>query len=368
MLIFNYAVGSVVRWMYNVDNWTTEEIEAALQLLAIEVDDNTVADFYHNATATADLTLDQRMHLRWIRDMANSVETATAGSVDTYTEKKIADLEAALHELQANPPASETIYIKKYDGTERHLKNTTLPKVFHRVLALAQARRNILLVGPAGCGKTYLGKLTADAMSVYFGTMSCTAGMSEAHLVGRNIPNLTTGRAEFQGTEFLKCYEEGGVFLLDEIDAADSNLLLIVNAALANGRCNVPARMDNPYAIRHPDFVMMATANTFGRGANRMYAGRNALDEATLDRFRIGTVECYYDEKVEEAVCPDTYLRQTLQAVRRQVEEAGLRRLVSTRFLKDAYIMKREADWTKEDIMEVLFSGWTMEEKAKISF
>ena len=81
----------------------------------------------------------------------------------------------------------------------------------------------------------------------------------------------------------MRCYEHGGVFLLDEIDACDSNTLLAINLAIANGYCNVPNRHGNPVAHRHPNFIVIATANTLGRGATRSYAGRNQLDEASLE-------------------------------------------------------------------------------------
>src|SRR5690606_15766329 len=124
---------------------------------------------------------------------------------------------------------------------------------------------------------------------------------------------LKTGSTKFQSTDFLRCYEGGGVFLMDEVDAADSNVMLVLNSAIANNYCNVPNRPDHPRAERHPDFVMIAAANAFGRGATRVYAGRNQLDEATLDRFRIGTVDCYYDEAIEAALCPNDTIREALQ-------------------------------------------------------
>lgn len=42
----------------------------------------------------------------------------------------------------------------------------------------------------------------------------------------------------------MEFYEEGGVFLLDEVDAADANVLLVINQALANGHLPVPNRTD----------------------------------------------------------------------------------------------------------------------------
>lgn len=288
----------------------------------------------------------------------------------------------------------KTIEIKRYDGKVFKLKDKVLPKVFDRTLALAKCRRNLLLVGPAGCGKTYLAKLIAETLGLDFGSLSCTAGISESHLLGRGVPNLTTGENVFQGAAFLDCYEEGGVFLLDEVDAADSNLMLCINTGLANGYLNIPNRRKKPRAVRHPDFICIATANTFGRGANRQYAGRNQLDEATLDRFRIGIVEMGYDPSVELRVCPDIggeadrvwntpaihdensgverlvqmgyNLRQTCQYIRHKISLTGLRRIMSTRFMEDAYVMMKEGGWDLKTVLEAFFEGWTPEEKAKV--
>jgi hypothetical protein len=264
------------------------------------------------------------------------------------------------------------IKISVENGPTVKLKDVVLPVTYDRTLALASLRRNILLVGPAGCGKTYLGELIARSLGLPFYSISCTAGMSETHLLGRAIQNIGNGTTTFQGTAFLDAYENGGVFLLDEIDAADSNLLLAINSAIANGYCNVPNRPENPRAAQHDDFVIIATANTFGRGAARMYAGRFQLDEASLDRFRIGTVECNYDRGVEEVLCPDETLRKVLWSIRHNIEQAGLRRILSTRFMIDAHKMlvgtrnlKGITPWTIEQIVEVFFEGWTNDERVK---
>lgn len=113
---------------------------------------------------------------------------------------------------------------------------------FEKVLKLAGARRNILLIGPAGCGKTYLASQVAKALGLDFASISCSPGMSEAALLGRAIPNMNTGEVVYQSTEFVRLYENGGVFLCDEMDSADPSVLLVLNQALANGQMTVPNR------------------------------------------------------------------------------------------------------------------------------
>lgn len=280
--------------------------------------------------------------------------------------KQLDDTKSELGELRDKySRANGSIEIKQWDGEIVKLKGVTLPAVFQDILDLASQRENIMLVGPAGCGKTHVAKLIADSLKLEFGSLSCSAGMSETHLLGRSTPDFHEGKAKFQGTEFLRIYENGGVFLLDEVDAADANLLLAANSALANDYCNVPNRPSKPRAIRHDNFIMIATANTYGRGATRVYAGRNQLDEATLDRFRVGTVEMGYDRTVEEQQCPVPEIREHLWKVRDKIEAAGLRRVLSTRFLKQAAKMHKGAGWSLEKIVNVFFNGWSEDEKSK---
>lgn len=258
------------------------------------------------------------------------------------------------------------ITIKTLDGKQLGKLSTKTHQKFERCLRLAGARRNILLIGPAGCGKSYLASQIANALSLPSGHISCSAGMSEGQLLGRLLPTGEGGRFEYCRSEFVKFYEEGGVWLFDELDGADSNTLLVLNPCLTtSGYLSVPNRMENPIAKRHPDFVLIAAANTYGTGADRRYVGRNQLDESTIDRFRRGQVEMTYDENLESVLCPDNELRELLQGYRRKVEEAKLERIVSTRFLEDSYIMAQHGD-TIKDMEIALFSGWSKDELSKI--
>jgi cobaltochelatase CobS len=105
-----------------------------------------------------------------------------------------------------------------------------------------------------------------------------------------------TATGEYSSTLFRKAYEHGGVFLVDEIDNGNPNILAALNAALSGTVCAFPDGM----VKRHPDFRCIAAANTFGMGGSAQYVGRNKLDEATLDRFHRREVN--YDTKLEAAL------------------------------------------------------------------
>jgi MoxR-like ATPase len=162
------------------------------------------------------------------------------------------------------------------------------------VEALVEAGVPAFLIGPTQAGKGFLTKNISENRKVQYGSVPLSAGTSISWLFGRNMPK------GFVGTDFIRCYEEGGVFLLDEMDAADANLLIGINDALSNDELSNPvidARID-----KHEHFIPVAAANTMGLGADADYTGRERLDMATLERWRMGRVEVKYDRALQELI------------------------------------------------------------------
>lgn len=223
----------------------------------------------------------------------------------------------------------------------------------------------VLLVGPAGSGKSYLAEQVAEAMKLSFHQIGMSGGMTESALFGKLVPQGESGSFEFLSTPFIDAYEHGGVLLIDEMDAADENVLLKMNNAISNGHADIPNRHTNPVAKRHPDFYIIASANTYGSGADRVYVGRNQLDGATLDRFQMGTYEMDYDKSLEAALAPHDELRTAWQGLRAKVASAHLRRIVSTRTLIDAHDAITHGGATVAECLDQLTTGWTADEKRK---
>lgn len=249
-------------------------------------------------------------------------------------------------------------------GSERPVEGF-VHAAFEKTLKLSQIRQNVLLVGPAGCGKTALAEQVAKAIGLPFSFVSCSGGMSENQLTGWLLPIQAGGSFAYVPASFIKAFENGGVFLIDEIDAADENVLLALNAALANGQMTIPQRHENPIARKHPDFVCIAAANTFGHGGDLIYAGRNRLDGATLDRFRAGIIKMGYDDKLEEALI-DSDVLGWARPIRRKIAELKLKRVMSTRALLDFTRQKDLLGFKAEDWSEAFFADWTRDEMAKI--
>lgn len=242
------------------------------------------------------------------------------------------------------------------------------PRQFAHVLNLATARKPILLVGPTGCGKTTISEMVGKALDLPFASASCTEGMSENQLTGWLLPVEDNGKFVYVPAQFVDKYENGGVFLLDEIDASDPNVLVVLHTAIANKFMFIPQRVGAQRIERHPNFVLIAAANTFGNGADMQFVGRNKLDEATLDRFRVGTVVMDYDPEVEEALIESDVLAWG-RDMRERIEDANLLKSLSTRFMIDcADMYAMDSDLYGPDFwMHQLTVNWSRDEQSRIA-
>lgn len=249
--------------------------------------------------------------------------------------------------------------IKLQDRKEVKIEKRTHKK-FKDCLFLAQQERQLFMSGPAGSGKTTIGSQIAEALELPFAHISCSAGLSEAHLLGRMLFDGT-----YVGSDFIRTYEEGGVFLFDEIDAADSNTMLIINSAIANGILSVPNRRDKTHAVRHENFICICAGNTWGNGSFE-YHGRNHLDAAFLDRFAVSKVHIDYDVELESAIVGDEHIEiaTRLWDIREMCAKNKVRKVVSTRAFISG-VRQHKAGKSLTEIFDTFFLGWSEEEVRK---
>ncbi|PSL52167.1 dynein-related subfamily AAA family protein [Saccharothrix carnea] len=194
--------------------------------------------------------------------------------------------------------------------------------VLPELLVALHARCHVLLVGPAGTGKSMLAKHAAGALGLEFQALSLgpTTPMSK-------VFGYYDAHGQYHDTPFRRAFEHGGVMLLDELDNGHPGLLAELNQALALGTCAFADRMVDA----HENFRLVATGNTYGTGGDRQYVGRQTLDSATLDRFVV--IDVPIDEGLEERIAlrhapshPDA-VQELLEEVRELRGLAGEKKL-----------------------------------------
>ena len=211
-------------------------------------------------------------------------------------EKKLEDL---AKEALETAKSMQTVQIEITSKTvnedgEEETTTTTLTgghEQMPTLIKLIGARKNIMIVGPAGSGKTRGVEEAAKAVGLSFHPKSVGPATTEYALFGYMDAN-----GNYIPGIMRQPFEQGGVLLIDEIDAGNPSCLTALNTALANDYCSFP----DGVVKKHPDFVAIASANTFGRGADRQYVGRNQMDAATLDRFI--KLPWDYDRKLEQSI------------------------------------------------------------------
>jgi hypothetical protein len=316
-----------------------------------------------------------------IQNVASTARTALAAdsaAASAQIKGAAAAIVAAVQTVEAGMPAKvqelviaalEKLAPRKLDcltvhGTRVTLDEHTRPE-FEEIRDTVALGLNTFLVGPAGCGKSHLGGQLARSMGLRFGFISLSGGVSESRLVGRYVPSGDNGRFQYVVAQFADFYENGGLFMLDEMDGADANTLLAINPALANGHMETP-NPAKPIIQRHKDFYCVSAANTWGGGADRQYVGRNQLDASTLDRFSAAMFEIDYDEDYEIKV-GDPHLSDWAHQLRRKVRQHGIRRVVSTRLILNGTRLMESGKTTLEQVQRRFLLNWTENEKRLVA-
>lgn len=198
--------------------------------------------------------------------------------------------------LSARQVPTVTVVVK--DDVAKPVEGLT-HHILGSVVRAVGAGLNVLMVGPAGTGKSTIARQVADSLGDQFYEVSLDPGMTASQMFG-----YMDAQGNYVRTVFRDAFEHGGIFHCDEFDNGHPSILAKMNAALALSEGQTMAFPDGMVAKGNVRFI--ASANTFGMGPDRVYVGRNQLDGATLDRFI--TIEVDYDEALETAACDATGL------------------------------------------------------------
>lgn len=186
-------------------------------------------------------------------------------------------------------PPRQVIEVRESGGAVREVKGAA-HRQLPQVVAWVQAGVPVWLWGQAGAGKTFLFYQIAEVLRLTPTVISVDPTMTVGKLLGyRNLAN-----GEFVEGFLYRAFRDGGLVGVDEVDTGDPGILATLNALIANDRYLFP---NGETVARHPDFRMVAGANSKGTGATAGYVARNRLDAATLDRFAV--IELVYDTDLE---------------------------------------------------------------------
>jgi MoxR-like ATPase len=187
---------------------------------------------------------------------------------------------------------------------------------FDEAKILADAGVPVLLTGEKGSGKTTIAMQIAEELKLPFYSVSLTRQTTLSFLLGFMNVN-----GQYIPSLLRKAAEEGGMYLMDELDAGDPNVLLSLNT-IENGYIAFPDQI----VKLHKDFRWFATSNP--QNEHHHYTGRAKLDAATLDRF--DQIEIPRDDRLERTLVDADTLRH-INAAREALKEVNATSTISMR-------------------------------------
>lgn len=241
-------------------------------------------------------------------DVAGYKRRSTAGIIGKRDPKN-----PITPEVEVVPEVKVMMSQIEENGEVRHER-------YEMIKACLECNIPVYLAGPAGSGKNHTVEQIARELNWNF--YFSNSVQQEFKLTG-----FIDAGGDYHGTEFYKaCTDDNDcIFFLDEMDASIPEVLVLLNAAIANGYFEFPnGRVD----LKHVHFV--AAGNTVGSGADEMYTGRLVLDQATLDRFAI--IDFDYSVRIEMAISKNnTDLVNFIHELRTQATDKGIRATFSYR-------------------------------------
>ena len=111
--------------------------------------------------------------------------------------------------------AKKALSVAVYNHYKRIRSRGTLTSAGKDHDSIEIAKSNILMIGPTGCGKTYLAQTLAKRLNVPFAVADATA-LTEAGYVGEDVENILLKL--LQAADFDVKRAEQGIIYIDEID------------------------------------------------------------------------------------------------------------------------------------------------------
>ena len=149
-----------------------------------------------------------------------------------------------------------------------------------------------LLVGHQGSGKTKIIHAVANHLGKPVTRINLTGQTGEDELAGKM--GLLNGATHFTDGPLTIAVREGHVLVLDELNAANAEVLFLLNPLLDDGKFIRLMGKDGEIVKAHPDFRMFATINPPD------YVGTKELNPALLSRFNL-ILNIEYAKPKEEA-------------------------------------------------------------------
>ena len=149
----------------------------------------------------------------------------------------------------------------------------------------------VIIIGPKGTGKTTLVREYAIRKSKTLQSINFSLRTRESHLVGTK--SLTDGNIGFDEGILVKSMKEGNILYLDEINAAEADVLLRLDEALDDRRQLILKESSGEIIKAKDSWFVVSTINPL------THVGTKELPPQILSRFPVRVRLDYPPEDIE---------------------------------------------------------------------
>ena len=149
----------------------------------------------------------------------------------------------------------------------------------------------VIIIGPKGTGKTTLVREYAIRKSKNLQSINFSLRTRESHLVGSKT--LTDGNIGFDEGILVKSMKEGSILYLDEINAAEADVLLRLDEALDDRRQLILKESGGEIVKAKDSWFVISTINPL------THVGTKELPPQILSRFPVRVRLDYPPEDIE---------------------------------------------------------------------
>ena len=253
----------------------------------------------------------------------------------------------------------EVVDMKKFipltDGyIARKIKNSTDLKILD-VAYNKQKKDFVMIVGETGTGKTHLVRHFAFKKKLPYARISLNGGATSDELIGHWIPS-EDGKFKWQDGLLTLFVRNGGVVVLDEVNACPSDILFCLHSLTDDERTLTLLDKDSEVIHAHPNFFLITTFNPD-------YEGTKPLNEAFKDRFKV-KLEFDYSVKIEEKLISDKDILKLAEKLRVMRAKNEISTPISTRML--IFYEQNSKEYGKELALEFFLNNFEIFEKEPI--